>query len=84
MYDGAQLYGLYGSLFQTKLGSTTVGSNFVLGGGVISQGQLLCHHFPLKIDRLSLVYKLLGGGAEAPQSRCLRPWEVQIPIMFSK
>jgi hypothetical protein len=56
MYDGAQLYG---TLFQTKLGSTTVGSNFVLGGGGADcQGRLLSHYLPLKLYRLSLVYKL--------------------------
>jgi hypothetical protein len=43
--------------------STTVGSNFVLGGGgLISQGRLLGHYFLLKLYRLSLLYKLLGGG----------------------
>ena len=50
--------------------STTVGSNFVLGGGgLISQGRLLGHYFLLKLYRLSLLYKLLGGGAEV-----LPPW----------
>jgi hypothetical protein len=38
---------------------TNVGSNFVFGGGgLISQERLLGHHFPLKLYRLSLVYKL--------------------------
>jgi hypothetical protein len=45
------------------INSSTVGRNFVLGGGgLISQGRLLGHCFHLKLYRLSLVYKLLGGG----------------------
>jgi hypothetical protein len=36
------------------------------GGGGISQGRLLGHYFPLKLYRLSLVYKLLGGDPPSP------------------
>jgi hypothetical protein len=60
--------------------STTVGSNFVWGGGLISQGRLLGHYFLLKLYRLSLLYKLLGGGAEVLPPWLLRPcYERQSP-----
>ena len=48
--------------FMSSCETTTIGSNFVLGGGGISQGRLLGHY--LKLYRLSLVYKLLGGAAD--------------------
>jgi hypothetical protein len=50
--------------FMSSCETTTIGSNFVLGGGLISQGRLLGHYLPLKLYRLSLVYKLLGGAAD--------------------
>jgi hypothetical protein len=44
-----------------------VGSNFVLGE-LISQGRLLGNYMPLKLHRLSLVYKFFfWGGAEDPR-----------------
>jgi hypothetical protein len=60
------------------------GSNFVLGGGVISQGRLLGHYFPLKPRLIEIglkLYRLITSSLQIigvlkprpPAPRLLRP-----------